>query len=48
MKEIAFDTLTMMPKDSFVLIDIRDEGMTSYPSNVPDPGKRYLRMERLQ
>lgn len=30
MKEIAYDTLTMMPKDSFVLIDIRDEGMTSY------------------
>lgn len=30
MKEIAFDTLTMMPKDSFVLIDIRDEGLTSY------------------
>ena len=30
MKEITFDELSMMPKDSYVLIDIRDEGLASY------------------
>ncbi|MBO4846351.1 MAG: ATPase [Lachnospiraceae bacterium] len=30
MKEITFDELKMMPKDSYRLIDIRDEGLTAY------------------
>ena len=30
MKEITFDELSMMAKDSYVLIDIRDEGLVSY------------------
>ena len=30
MKEITFDELSIMPKDSYVLIDIRDEGLVSY------------------
>ena len=30
MREITFDELSVMPKDSYVLIDIRDEGIASY------------------
>ena len=30
MKEITLDELSVMPKDSYVLIDIRDEGIASY------------------
>ena len=30
MKEITFDEISIMPKDSYVLIDIRDEGLVSY------------------
>ena len=30
MKEITFDELKMMPKDSYRLMDIRDEGLTAY------------------
>jgi len=30
MKEITIEELSVMPKESFVLIDIRDEGIASY------------------
>ncbi len=30
MKEITLEELSVMPKDSYVLIDIRDEGLASY------------------
>ena len=30
MKEITFDELKSMPKDSYQLIDIRDEGLVAY------------------
>ena len=30
MKEITIEELSAMPKESFVLIDIRDEGIASY------------------
>ena len=30
MKEITLEELSVMPKDSYVLIDIRDEGPASY------------------
>ena len=30
MKEITLEELSVMPKDSYVLIDIRDEGLSSY------------------
>ena len=30
MKEITYEELHGMPKDSYILIDIRDEGLVSY------------------
>jgi tRNA(Ile)-lysidine synthase TilS/MesJ/rhodanese-related sulfurtransferase len=44
MKEITFDGLNSMPKDSYVLIDIRDEGLVAYGMM---PGAVHLPLEEF-
>ncbi len=36
MKEITYDELSGLPKDSYVLIDIRDDGLTAFPKDMSD------------
>lgn len=45
MKEITYDELMRLPKESYELIDIRDEGLISYGMI---PGARHIYIEELE
>ena len=45
MKEITYDELIGLPKDSFELIDIRDDGLTAYGMI---PGARHIYVDDLE
>ena len=45
MKEITYKELKTLPEDSYVLIDIRDEGLTSYGMI---PGAVHINLEELE
>ena len=45
MKEITYEELKKLPKDSYELIDIRDEGLTAYGMM---PGAVHIYIEGLE
>ena len=45
MKEITYDELIRLPKDTFELIDIRDDGLTAYGMI---PGARHIYVDDME